>query len=67
LYKRQPQERASARYAVARALRELDRLAEAVEELQAARAESPGPDPIIEEELAAALALLSPSRHEHPA
>jgi tetratricopeptide (TPR) repeat protein len=62
-----PQERAIARYAVARALRELDRLAEAVEELQAARAESPGPDPIIEEELAAALALLARSRHQHPA
>ena len=45
----------------------LDRPSEAVEELQAALAESPGPHPKIDEELAAALAMLSPSRHEPPA
>lgn len=56
-----PRERAIARYAIARALRELSRLAEAIEQLQAALAESPGPHPVIEEELAAARAALSPS------
>jgi tetratricopeptide (TPR) repeat protein len=56
-----PQERAIARYAVARALRELDRLPEAIEELQVALAESPGPHPVIAEELAA---MLSALRHE---
>ena len=51
-----PRERAIARYAVARALRELGRLAEAIEQLEVALAESPGPHPVIEEELAAARA-----------
>jgi tetratricopeptide (TPR) repeat protein len=53
-----PPERAIARYAIARALRDLGRLAEAIEQLEVALAESPGPDPIIEEELASARAAL---------
>jgi tetratricopeptide (TPR) repeat protein len=48
-----PRERAIARYAIARALRKLGRLAEAIEELEVALAQSPGPHPVIEEELAA--------------
>jgi tetratricopeptide (TPR) repeat protein len=47
-----PRERAIARYAIARALRELGRVGEAIEELEVALAQSPGPHPIIEEELA---------------
>jgi hypothetical protein len=62
-----PRERAIARYAVARALRELDRLPEAIEELQVALTESPGPHPVIEEELATAKAVRSTSHDEHPA
>jgi len=53
-----PPQRAIARYAVARALRELGRPAEAVEQLELAQAESPETDPYIEEELAAARAAL---------
>jgi tetratricopeptide (TPR) repeat protein len=51
-----PRGRAIARYAVSRALRELGRPAEAIEQLETALAESPGPHPIIEQELAAARA-----------
>jgi tetratricopeptide (TPR) repeat protein len=51
-----PKERAVARYAVARALRELGRLPEAIEQLELGLEQSPGPHPIIEEELAAARA-----------
>jgi tetratricopeptide (TPR) repeat protein len=53
-----PRERAIARYAVARALRELGRLDEAIEQLELGLAQSPGPHPIIEEELAAARGAL---------
>jgi tetratricopeptide (TPR) repeat protein len=53
-----PAQRAIARYAVARALRELGRPAEAIEQLHLAQTESPAPDPYIEEELAAARAAL---------
>ena len=53
-----PRERAIARYAVACALRELGRPRESIEQLELGLAESPGPHPIIEEELAAARAAL---------
>jgi tetratricopeptide (TPR) repeat protein len=46
-----PQQRAIARYAIARALRELGRLAEAIEQLEVGLAQSPGPHPVIEAEL----------------
>jgi tetratricopeptide (TPR) repeat protein len=52
-------QRAIARYCVARALRELGRPAEAIEQLEQAQRESPGEDRHIEEELAAARAALS--------
>ncbi len=51
-------QRAIARYAIARALRELGRPAEAIEQLEQAQLESPEEDPYIEEELAAARAAL---------
>jgi tetratricopeptide (TPR) repeat protein len=54
-------ERAIARYAVARALRELSRPAEAIEQLEKAVVESPAPDPYIEEELTACRAALGVS------
>jgi tetratricopeptide (TPR) repeat protein len=53
-----PRERAIARYAIARALRELGRLAEAIEQLEVGLEQSPGPHPVIEEELAAMRAAL---------
>jgi tetratricopeptide (TPR) repeat protein len=52
-------QRAIARYCVARALRELGRPAEAIEQLEQAQLESPGEDRYIEEELDAARAALS--------
>ena len=51
-----PQQRAIARYAVARALRELGRLDEAIEQLELGLAQSPGPHPVIEQALADARA-----------
>jgi tetratricopeptide (TPR) repeat protein len=57
-----PRERAIARYAIARALRELGRLAEAIEELEDALAQSPGPHPVIEEELVSVRAAFASSR-----
>jgi tetratricopeptide (TPR) repeat protein len=53
-----PAQRAIGRYCVARALRELGRPAEAIVQLELAQAESPDPDPYIEEELAAARAAI---------
>jgi tetratricopeptide (TPR) repeat protein len=56
-----PRERAIARYAIARALRELGRLAEAIDQLEVALAQSPGPHPVIEEELTAMRAAVRSS------
>lgn len=52
-------QRAIARYCIARALRELGRPAEAIEQLEQARLEAPEPDRYIEEELATARKLVS--------